>query len=243
MHKKVKVDKSELSLDEIFRNGSSPASYFQVKKEVLPLIRRFFHKDMITSDIFKYVWQKNLASVLDSHNLNGLHSDPVSFISNENVFKKCFDELLGSQIDEYFSLPELPMRINEILVYILLPSLNHSLMIMHQFISGDITIKDALSFTQNPSCRIKEELVKLSSFFEVTFIDSDQIERCSNRLRCVSDMKSCRQQSVAILKTAKALDLQGDFDNVTAITGKVCDISRVQFAKFPNIDSNSREIH
>lgn len=200
---------------DVYISGLSPTSYFQVNKTLLPLLREFSNQDMVTSNIFKSTWKKNLVLLNGSRTVNGL--DDLNYLPDEHFFKKCFDELLGDPGDD-FSLPNLPMRLNEVIIYILLPSLNHTQQIMHQLISGNINVRDALSFTE--SCDLKQELCRLISFFNYD-VDPNQTEKCLVKLHCAKVMKSCREQSKNILNTADVLELEGDFESVKIIRQKV----------------------
>lgn len=211
---KVYKAEDKISLAEIFEDGP-PTSYFQVKNEALPLLREFRDEDMATSNIFQYAWGKNLISAFDNRTVDGL--DDFNPLLQENFIGKCFEELSGDLGDDFYP-PELPMHLNGIIAFILLPSLNHTHRIMHQLISGDIKITDALPFTR--LCQIEQELEKLNSFFKDSF-NANEINECADKLRCVSDMKSCTEQSFAIKKSALALDLRGDFNSILKITRKV----------------------
>ena len=214
LYSKINTQDYDLRIVDVYKT-QSPISYFQVKEEAFPLLREFRDKEMATSDIFTFVWKKNLISVLGSHSVTGL--DEPNYLFEENFFQSCFAELLGGFGDD-ISLPNLPMNLNGVIMYILLPSLSHTQQIMQQLISGDIKVPDALSFVG--SCNLEKDLHKLISFFEFNVYPED-IKMCLQRLNCAKVMKSCMEQSKDILNTAEVLELKGDFKSVKIIGQKV----------------------
>jgi len=216
LHTKVSTKTDTLRLVDVYKTGSSPTSYFKVNKEILPLLSEFRVKDMASSPILLSIWKKNLVSLLRDSTVSGLRV--TINLPEESVFQRCFNMLIGDDIENSL-LPKLPMNLNEVIVYLLLPSLNVTSQVMHQLKYGNIRILDALSCMQDCG-NLKTELGRLASFFEAEFTDY-QIRKCVERLHCARDMKDCIEQSEAILKTADVLKLHGDFLSVETILDKV----------------------
>lgn len=187
-----------------------------MNKEILPLLHEFRIKDMACSTIFLSIWKRNLSSLLRDSSVNGLRI--TEKLPGENHFQACFEQLVEDNMDNSL-LPKPPMNLNQVVVCILLPSLNITRQVMQQLISGNIRILDALTYLQE--CESLEiELRRMASFFEAD-ITEDKIKKCVERLYCARDMKGCIEQSDAILKTADVLELKGDFESVKTIRDKV----------------------
>ena len=169
---------------------------------------------MGSSFIFRLIWKKNLHSITKK-SIEGLEN--FELLPEGSKFQQSFKELCDGVSND--SIPQLPLNLNQVIVYILLPSLNLTHQVMRRLIDGNIKIQDALQYMESYES-LKMELNRLISFFEVR-IGENQIQRCVNRLNCANNMKDCITQSNDILETAQVLDLQGDFRSVEIIRKKV----------------------
>lgn len=169
---------------------------------------------MGSSHIFRLIWTKNL-HLVSKKSIEGF--DGFELLPKGSKFQQSFKELCDGVNND--SLPRLPLNLNYVIVYILVPSLNLTHQVMRQLIDGNIKIQDALQYMESFES-LQMELNRLNNFFE-TGINQTQIQKCVDRLKCANNMKDCIVQSSAILETARVLELKGDFKSVEIIKEKV----------------------
>ena len=202
-----------LRLCDIYKKGSSPVNYFNIPLQSYQLLIEFSEKRIGQSELFNYYWNQNLLSISSSEFILNLAKGELDH--PEGFFKEAFDVFADKEKIEF----RLPLSLSEIVLYLLIPSLNGTYQGMMQLILGHISIHNAANHMD--LCKdFKMELFQLGSFFNVKISDKD-IEFCSKRLECARNMKTCVEQSNAILQTAEVLELDGDFSSIEQIKNKV----------------------
>lgn len=202
-----------LRLCDIYKRGPSPVHYFNISLQSYQLLVEFQKTNLGPSNLLSYYWKRNLMSVATSQTIEYIPKG--DFEHPEGVFKKAFDLIAD---DGELEL-HLPFNLSQVIMYLLIPSLNGTFQAMVKLITGNLNIKEAIEYT-NLCKDFKKELNQLGSFFDFNISDSE-IRGCSERLECASNMKTCVEQSNAILETANVLGLRGEFSNVKKIKSKV----------------------
>ena len=202
-----------LRLCDIYKKGPSPVHYFNISTQSYQLLVDFKNKNLVSSNLLNHYWKKNLMSIATSHTIEYIQKGDFEY--PDGVFKKAFDLIAD---DGELEL-RLPLNLSQVLMYLLIPSLNGTFQAIVKLITGNLDIKEAIAYTK--LCKdFKKELNQLGSFFEFNIPDSE-IRKCSDRLECASNMKTCVDQSNDILETADVLGLCGEFSNVEKIKSKV----------------------
>ena len=210
----MRTTDDSLRLCDIYKRGPSPVHYFNISKLSYQLLVEFREKNMGSSDLLDFYWKQNLNSVGISQTIQYIAKE--GFEHPEGVFKKAFDMIADDGEVEL----NLPFNLSQVVMYLLIPSLNGTFQVMVKLNTGNLTINEAIKFTK--LCKdFTKELNQLGSFFKVNISDAE-IRKCSERLGCASNMRTCVEQSNEILETANVLQLCGDFTTIEKIRNKVC---------------------
>ena len=216
---KMQTNDESLKLMDIYKKGPSAVTYFDVDSKVLPLLQLFRAKDVGSSVIFQQLWKSNLNAAASKTEVKGFQSQ--YFNPNEKaVFSISYKLLLaGIIIPDNFLLP---FNLQQIIVYLLLPTLNQTYDSLVGLTQGSISIGEALKYFEhfNSATSFTKELTQLKSFFEANVTETS-IKKCHQRIKCADIMKDCMEQSSAILETASVLGLSGNFKSVELIKAKV----------------------
>ena len=215
----MQTNADSLKLIDIYKKGTYSISYFDVDPRVQPILQLFREKDMGSSFIFQQLWKSTLNDAASKQQILGFESQSTD--GNEKaLFAMSFKVLLaGIIMPDTFALP---FSLQQIIVYLLLPTLNRTNDLLVSLCEGTISIGDALKYYEQfqSATSFTKKLAQLKSFFEANVTETS-IKKCHQRIKCADIMKDCMEQSSAILETASVLGLSGNFKSVELIKAKV----------------------
>ena len=206
-------------LSSMYEKGTSPASFYGISTNLMPVLKRFSEMNMKSSNLLDACWKENLLT-LSSGNAVELYGDDENLgcIQLSHIFTEAF-KLVEEDIN-IMDVGDPPLNLSQVISYLVIPSLNNTFHVMMNIFTGKISISDSLRYTQ--LCEA-EELHQLNDFFESN-IPRKAIELSLKRLKCAKNMKRCGRQSDDILNTAEVLKLGGDFSSIESIKKKVKNI-------------------
>ena len=205
-----------MRLCDVYRTSSSPVNYFNIPSHSYQLLVTFSENIIGSSDLFTYYWRERLYSIVESQMFH--NAGKRKFDQPDGIFKDAFEMLA----DEEKIRLKLPLSLSQIVLYLLIPSLEETYQEVMNLISGNVSINNAVKYME--LCKdFTKELTQLGSCFDIKISNND-IDSCSQRLECASNMKTCVDQSNAILQTAEVLELDGDFSSIEKIKNKVTNI-------------------
>uniref|UniRef100_A0A7M5U071 RZ-type domain-containing protein n=1 Tax=Clytia hemisphaerica TaxID=252671 RepID=A0A7M5U071_9CNID len=215
---KMQTNADSLKLIDIYKKGTDSISYFDVDPRAQPLLKLFLKSDMASSVIFQQLWKSTLNAAASKERILGFESQ-FTDVNEKALFQMSFKVLLsGITIPDNFSLP---FNLQQIILYLLLPTLNQTYDLLVDLCGGSISIGEALKYYEQfqSATSFAKELTQLKTFFEADFTERS-IKKCHQRIKCADTMKDCVEQSNAILETASVLGLCGNFKSVELIKAK-----------------------